>query len=190
MKRTLLAAAMILGPAQAAQANQFEPAMRDYVEAEVLQWVTDPVLISALRGQNRRHAGLTQTQIDDLDRQWRAEVGKPEQPTIAGVTGTEAADFLRQRQDASAGLIAEIFVMDEHGLNVASSTTTSDYWQGDEAKFTESFGVGAGAMHVSEVEFDESTQSYLGQVSVPISDPDDGRVIGAITIGLNAEMLF
>lgn len=80
--------------------------------------------------------------------------------------------------------------MDAHGLNVAASGTTSDYWQGDEAKFTETYSRGAGAIHVGDVEFDESASGYLGQVSAPIVDPATNTVIGAITVGLNAEMLF
>jgi hypothetical protein len=80
--------------------------------------------------------------------------------------------------------------MDARGLNVAASTPTSDYWQGDEAKFTDTYSQGPGAIHVGDVEFDESTQSYQGQVSIVVVDPDTGNPIGAITVGLNAEALM
>ncbi|WP_375691127.1 hypothetical protein [Pseudooceanicola sp. LIPI14-2-Ac024] len=189
MKPLLLAPALLLSTG-AALANDFEPSMRGYVESEVLTWIADPVLVEAIRAQNRRHASLTPQDIDMMDQRWRAEVGQSVRPTIDGVVTGDAADFLRQRQMASAGVIAEVFVMDDHGLNVAASGATSDYWQGDEEKFTGSFGKPAGTMVVGDVEFDESTQSYQGQVSVPIHDPDTGAPIGAITIGLNAEMLF
>ena len=79
--------------------------------------------------------------------------------------------------------------MDQRGLNVAASHATSDYWQGDEAKFTQSFGLGAGAIHCGDIEFDESSQTYQGQVSVSIVDPETQAVIGAITFGLNADAL-
>ena len=42
-------------------------------------------------------------------------------------------------------------------------------------------------MHVSEIEFDESSQSYQMQVSVPLFDPASGVAVGAATFGLNAE---
>jgi len=48
---------------------------------------------------------------------------------------------------------------------------TSDYWQGDEAKFTESFKGGSGAVHIGDVEFDQSAQAYLVQISVPVMPP-------------------
>lgn len=173
-----------------ASANEFAPVMRGYVEKEVMRWVADPVLVDAIRAQNRANADITDARIGDLDARWQAEVGAASQPTITAVLEKPASAFLRDRVKGSAGVIAEVFVMDAHGLNVATSGVTSDMWQGDEAKFQETFLMGAGAMHVGELEFDESTQSYLGQVSLSIADPDSGAVIGAISIGLNAEMLF
>ncbi|MGH1425594.1 MAG: hypothetical protein ACRBBU_12755 [Pseudooceanicola sp.] len=189
MKQMMCATALICA-APMAMANDYEPSMRGYLQKEVTTWINAPVLIEAIRAQNIRFKNMSPSDIDRLDKKWRAEIGSAQHPTIDGVISNAAADFLRARQAAAAGVISEIFVMDHLGLNVAASDTTSDYWQGDEAKFQQSFGVGRDAIHVGEVEFDESTQSYLGQISMSISDPDTGVLIGAITIGLNAEMLF
>jgi hypothetical protein len=79
--------------------------------------------------------------------------------------------------------------MDNKGLNVAQSDVTSDYWQGDEAKWKKSFLAGPDGLFIDEVEFDESTQTYQAQVSVSIADPDSGEAIGAITVGVNVELL-
>ena len=49
---------------------------------------------------------------------------------------------------------------------------------------------GAGATHLSEVEFDESTQTYQGQISVTVTDPATGTPIGALTVGVDAEALM
>jgi len=188
-KPLLVAAALMAAPAVAGT-GEFAPAMQDYVETNAMGWVTDPVLVDAIRAQNERFASLSPDDILRMDAIWQAEVGQPDTPTIAPVVTGPTADFLRARIGESAGVISEVFIVDNHGLNVAASGTTSDYWQGDETKFTESYGRGAGAIHVGDVEFDESTQAYLGQVSIAISDPETGQPIGAITIGLNAEMLF
>jgi hypothetical protein len=51
---------------------------------------------------------------------------------------------------------------------------TSDMWQGDEEKFTETYSIGPGAVHFSEVELDESTQRYQAQISLTIVDPETG----------------
>lgn len=78
-----------------------------------------------------------------------------------------------------------MFVMDNLGANVCMSDKTSDHWQGDEPKFTESYKGGQGAVHIGDVIFDDSTQAYLVQVSVPVTD--GGTVIGAITIGVDVD---
>ena len=79
--------------------------------------------------------------------------------------------------------------MDNRGLNVGQSDMTSDYWQGDEAKFKKSFGVGPGALFIDEIEKDVSTQTFQSQLSMPVVDGATGEVIGAITVGINVEHL-
>ena len=97
-----------------------------------------------------------------------------------------------EEQLATAGFINEIFVMDMKGLNVAQSAVTSDYWQGDEDKFQLSYGdgTGAGAVHISEVEFDDSTGVFQSQVSLPVRDLATGDLLGAITFGVNVQSLL
>ena len=73
-------------------------------------------------------------------------------------------------------------------LNVAQSTVTSDYWQGDEDKFTLSFGAGADAVFLGEIEQDESTQAYQSQISITVTDAA-GQPIGSITAGVDLSML-
>ena len=98
--------------------------------------------------------------------------------------------MLRDRIAEYNGQITEIFVMDSVGLNVAASDITSDFWQGDEAKFTETYGRGPGSIHISDIELDESTQRYQGQISVTIVDPSNGLAVGAMTIGVDADSLM
>ena len=88
--------------------------------------------------------------------------------------------------ERSEGRITEIILMDSRGMNVAVSDITSDFWQGDEAKYQETYLVGADAVHVGEVELDESSQTYQAQVSFVVTDPQTGESIGAVTVGLNA----
>ncbi|MDP2081642.1 MAG: PDC sensor domain-containing protein [Pseudotabrizicola sp.] len=162
---------------------------RAYAAQARTTWAADPVILAAVQDQNLRHAALTQSDIDALDKAWMSELGKPVQPVINSVLTTVSSDMLRAQVEQASGLITEVFVMDALGLNVASSGITSDYWQGDEAKFTETYPKGADAIHVSDVNFDESTQIYQVQVSFTLTDPADGTVIGAVTVGLNAEHL-
>ncbi len=178
---------LILGLAAAqASANEFAEPLAELASNELAAWVTDPAIIAAVRAQNELHAGLTQADIDALDLRWRAEAGAPAD-LIAPILANALSEMLRARKEAGAGLYGEIFVMDNHGLNVGQSDVTSDYWQGDEDKWQ--VPQATGGVHISDVEFDESAQTYLSQVSLPIVDPDSGAFIGAITVGVIVEAL-
>jgi hypothetical protein len=173
-----------------AAANDYMPAIESFLAAEIAPWRTDPRLAEAIMAQNAMTGGYSQADIDRLDAAWRAEVGSADSALIAGVLDHAASAVLRDWVAASDGAITEVFVMDAMGLNVAASAVTSDYWQGDEEKHSETYAKGPDAVHISEIEFDESTQSYQAQVSVPIVDPASGQVVGAMTVGLNADRLF
>lgn len=188
--RTLLSAAIVTASTAMAHANDFAPAMESYLEQEIRAWAMSEQLIVAITAQNLMTADYDQAMIDQLDTQWRAEVGTSDTPTISPVLANSAADFLRQQVEASEGRITEVFIMDARGLNVAASAVTSDYWQGDEAKFSETYGQGSAGVHLGEIEFDDSTETYQGQISLTIIDPATGKAIGAMTVGVDAEALM
>lgn len=172
-----------------ASANEFAEKLKTLAKTEVAGFIGSQPIIEAVKAQNAETAGYDQAKIDALDKQWRAEVGASDQPLISATLSKAASKYLQQIKENGAGLYTEIFVMDAKGLNVAQSDATSDYWQGDEAKWQETFLKGKDGLHISDVEQDESTQTYQSQLSVPIVDPADGSVIGAVTVGVNVEML-
>jgi hypothetical protein len=190
MFRTVILSAPLVVAASLAQAVDAPPAMRAFVESNVMSWANSAQVIDAVNAQNVQTAGSSEAQILEWDSAWRSQVGQAEQPLISEVMGRDLSQFLSEQVAASDGRITEIFVMDALGLNVAASDVTSDYWQGDEDKFIKTFGMGADAVFVDAVEFDESAQAYQGQISFSLTDPETGEVVGAMTIGLNAEAFF
>jgi len=172
------------------QEDVYRVPLRAYAEEHLAGWLTNPELIQAIKEQNARHASLTQADVDALDLQWRAERKQEDKPLIADLLGRPSSEWLRAKQAETARFVTEVFAMDNLGLNVAQSDATSDYWQGDEAKWQKTYGNGSGDMHISEVEFDESTGSYQSQVSMVIRDPQTGEMIGAITFGVNVQSLL
>lgn len=177
------------GVGQALAEDDYAVAARAYVEEHVVPLLSDPLVIDAINAQNTKYAGLQQADIDALDKKWRAEVDAADKPLINETLSAPLSKFLKEQQEKSGGAITELFVTDNKGLNVGQSETTSDYWQGDEAKWQKTFKVGPGTIFVDEVEKDESTQQLQTQVSATISDPKTGAAIGAITVGLNVEGL-
>jgi hypothetical protein len=183
----LLTAATLVLPFTAT-ANEFEPQIRSLIEDEVRPWLKDAAVVDAVAAQNERHASLDPDRVAKLDEQWVAEAREGEGPLVDKVMGNALSDFLSTKKSELGGRVSEVFVMDNKGLNVGASNLTSDYYQGDEAKWQESYGTGR--MHIGEVEFDDSAEAFLSQVSLPIEDPSSGEAIGAITLGVNVEELF
>lgn len=163
--------------------------MTDFAESTVKQWIANDTVIRAVQAQNAKHAGLSQGDIDNMDKDWRAQTDAGSKPMIDAVLGNALSAYLRDQKDSTQGLVTEVFVMDNRGLNVGQSDVTSDYWQGDEAKWQKTYSAGPDAIFVDEVEMDESTQTFQSQLSMSIIDPASGEVIGAITVGVNVDAL-
>ncbi len=189
MKKRLIALALAALPATGF-ANEFAPAMESYLDRNVMPWATNPVLLDALRAQNAANAAVDQARIDELDAAWQGEIGTGATPTIDPILSNAAADFLRQQVEASGGAMTEVILMDSHGLNVAVSHVTSDMWQGDEEKFTQTYAAGPDGRHFGEIEKDESTGRYQSQISFTVVDPDSGEPLGAMTVAVDAESLL
>ncbi|MGO1121006.1 hypothetical protein ACTL6U_20060 [Rhodovibrionaceae bacterium A322] len=185
-----MAAFAFLGLSSVAQAQDEHVApVTEFLKGEVAGWVSDPVVVEAIKAQNAKNADLSEADVVALDNTWRAETDSSDQPLISAVLGNDLSQFLSAKKEAAGGMVTEVFVMDNKGLNVGQSDVTSDYWQGDEGKWQKTFQAGPDAVFVDEVELDESTQTFQTQGSMSIVDPATGEVIGAITVGLDAEAL-
>ncbi|WP_420429885.1 hypothetical protein [Kordiimonas sp.] len=156
----------------------------DETLGEVRSWLLVPVVFMTLEAQNRRYANLSQANINSLDSQWRAEREADNQPLIAATLNNPLSTYLTQVQAASAGLFTEIFVIDAQGLNAGQSAITSDFWQGDEAKFQKTFDVGAGAIFIDEAELHEASGTWRAQANMTLQS-DRGQPIGAVTVEIN-----
>ena len=168
-------------------AGGLTPELKEKFSSQVKEIAQNPAVIAAVKSQNTVHAGLSQDDILALDKKWRAEVTAANQPTVEKVLKNSTSDELRRVKNARGGAITEIFVTDNKGLNVAASDVTSDYYQGDEAKFTEVFNKTADTVHFGDVEEDESTQTFQVQVSANVTE--NGQKIGTVTVGLSADEL-
>lgn len=184
------AAALALGAlAGPAAANDYAPQIMSTYESQIKPWLSDPAVVEAIKAQNEQHAGLSDADIEGLDQQWRSEAKSGSGPLIDKVLSAALSKYLADKKGAIGGVITEMFIMDSRGLNVGQSDVTSDYMQGDEAKWQKTYGAGPDAVFVDEVEFDDSTESFQSQVSGTVVDPATGEAIGAITIGINIEEL-
>ncbi len=189
VRNTTFAVLMLAAASTTASANDFAPQITKLLNEQIKPWLSDPAIVDAVKAQNLKTASLTDADIDKLDKQWRAEAKAGGGPLVQEVAAAPLSDFLKGKEAAAGGLISELFVMDANGLNVGMSDVTSDYMQGDEAKWQKTYQVGPDAVFIDDVEFDESSKAFQSQVSATVVDPATGKAIGAITIGINVEKL-
>ena len=185
---TVLAGALFTFPAVAVESHV--ELMTRFAQETARAWIVDPEIIAAIKAQNARNANINQSQIDKLDKQWRAQTKSSARPLIDQVLSTALSTKLLDVKNRARGMITELFVMDNKGLNVGQSDATSDYWQGDEDKWQKTYLAGPGAMFIDEIEMDESTQTFQSQLSLSIADPATGQVIGAVTVGVDVDQLL
>jgi len=121
---------------------------------------------------------LSLTKVKQLDSQWRQ--GK-QQALIAQLQSNDISKFLQRRIESSQ-LYLEAFICDDTGAIVGLFPKTTNYWQGDETKFTNSFEKGIGRVFLGPLIFDESTKTYATHISVPIRSWN--KTIGVLIVGL------
>ncbi len=177
---------LVAGTQSSAQAGGHEAKIKAYLDQHVASWLASAELQQAVYQQNLDHKGLTDADISVLDQRWRAEKSVGGGSLMSSKMSGDLAAFLRGIKAASGGVITEIFVMDEKGLNVAQTDPTGDYMQGDEAKWKKTFGVGPNAILIGDVEQDGGLN--VSQASLTISR-ENGFTLGAVTIGINVDAL-
>ena len=141
----------------------------------------NPVFVTAVRDQNADNMSLST--IRQLDAQWQSDGGS----TLKRRLQQNQAGRLLRRYVKENNTFTEAFLTDNQGANVAAYPPTSDYWQGDEDKWTLSFNQGDGQTHVGPIEEDASTQRTLVQISAPVYD--QGETIGVLIVGIDITYL-
>lgn len=160
-----------------------------FLQGKVREWMANPIVVDAVRAQNQKHGVLTIVEINRLDNEWKTEAPKGAGALISAVADNEVSEYLRNVKDSNAAVITELFVMDNRGLNVGVADLTSDYWQGDEAKWQQTYSVGPTGLFIDKPKFDESSGATQVQGSMTLVDPKTQEAIGAVTVGVNVKAL-
>jgi uncharacterized protein YdbL (DUF1318 family) len=142
-----------------------------------------PNIIRAVESQNNQK--LTLAQIKQRDELW-VDANGAGNSLIREITRNNIAKYLQRRVENNAA-IDEVFITDNQGANVAAYPPTSDYWQGDEGKWTSSFNEGNGQIFIGPLEQDASTNKTQVQISAPIIS--NNSTIGVLVMGVSVDYL-
>src|SRR5262245_9598747 len=143
---------------------------------QVVGWASTDRLVRDAQQQSSQPLG--RERIRQIDAAWQR--GEDPEGLATSLGSNACADALRALIGTNHGF-GEAFVTDSRGALVCMSRRTSDYWQGDEAKWTRSWAGGTGAVFVSKVSHDDSTGLDLMHISVPIRA--GGGLVGVLTVG-------
>ncbi|VXD02129.1 conserved exported hypothetical protein [Pseudomonas sp. 8Z] len=164
----------------------------DYLQQLVTQhlrrWAYHADVISALRQANARSTSAAK--IHELDRQWMRERLLEDKPLIRSLLQAAPSHLLANVARQYHLLFNELFLSDQSGQLVALSEITSDYWQADENDYQQAKRLAPGQIYIGDIEYDGSTQSFQSKVSAPLHDPENGRFLGVLTLGINIETAF
>jgi len=138
----------------------------------------DPAIHAAVVASNA--VAETPEQIRRKDAFW---IANPRDPLRQTIVRAPCSDKVRELVKADV-VVVEAFVMNDRGTLVCSINETSDYWQGDEAKWQKTYVDGKDAF-VEEPAFDVSSGKYAIQVSVPVFEA--AKRIGAVTLTLKLQ---
>lgn len=105
-------------------------------------------------------------------------------------------EYLRNRislsmQDTAhvRSAVSEIFITDKYGGLVASSGKTTDFYQADEDWWKAAYNNGKGDVFVGDIEFDDSSGSWIMPIAVPMVG-DNQEVVGILRYGISITRLF
>ncbi len=145
-------------------------------------WGFVPEILEAVQERNANQVPTETIRAIDLDWIYATRETSRMRSLMSNPCGEKLKEFV-----AGNSSYREAMVMDDLGALVCMSSRTSDYWQGDEAKWTQAFKEGSGAVFIGEPAFDESVAAVVVQISVPILH--EKRAIGVITVGLDYKAL-
>jgi len=159
------------------------PQVKTFIKEKLIPLCTNSVFVAETAAHNAK--GMTLDAIRSLDKEWIE--AEDELAIHAELMENDCAREIKKITD-EIPMIGETFVMDNQGANVGQNALTSDYWQGDEAKWEGAYKDGEGGIVVGRAKLDRSTGQVDQKISIPIID-DSGKVIGAACFGIDPNRL-
>ncbi|WP_262501206.1 cache domain-containing protein [Pseudoalteromonas sp. FUC4] len=160
-----------------------EKQMLDRLYSSAKTLLNLPSLIEQVQISNE--APLSEPEIKKRDQLWIKESKHVEHADGLAMPDLPLSKVLKKWQSQFKGIVTELILTDSQGKNIAISKLTSDYWQGDENKFTKIFKQPKD-YHFDSVTYDASTHHFQVQLSFPVLD-DNNSHIGVLILGVDVE---
>ena len=129
-----------------------------------------------------------QEYIDEQNNEWISAEKGTTTPLIEELLNNKLSEELREKigfhkNKHGYNVFGEVFVTNKYGVNTALTEKTSDYRQDDELWWAKAKADG---LHVSDVEYDESSGIYSTAIAIRSND-NEGNFNGVVKVVLNIE---
>lgn len=155
--------------------------VKQFMKDVLLQYTTNALLVAEIEKQNAKKIPFSE--IEKMDKAWID--AEDEIPLMTEMMGNACAKEVEKIVSKHKAL-GETFVMDNQGANVGQNDVTSDYFQGDEPKWEDTYK--KHGVWVGKDRLDKSTYTKLQHVSFPIIN-QNGEIVGAICFGIKTKAL-
>ncbi|WP_404401245.1 hypothetical protein [Pelagibacterium halotolerans] len=194
-----LSGATLLGCTALPAVAQTPPELNESIVASQLRALANsqlrrishvPLILDAVKLQNRKTGAYSRDLIERLNGDWRREVYNMNRRTlIPAVMETPASYFLARAKELSGGLYTELILLDARGLTVALSELSALYWHGERARWREPYEGGLHGLWIGPYELNKATGVWQRQVSITVSDPSSLYPLGVLCAGVAVEKL-
>ena len=176
----------IIAQTDAAVASQF---IRDRI-IDVSAIGGDPDIVDAVTAANRAYGGISEeaiaARIQKIEGQWAT----PNTDFLVKDMMSSRASRWLQRQRTLNRRLLKIIVADENGAAVAATEKPLHYIEADQEHWQAVYAGGKGAVNVTDVRYDERTQSDYVQIAVPVLEEGSGRFVGIVSALVDISGLF
>lgn len=175
-------------PSCATQEELLDPSQRIEVEKygkKVYEEVVKSETLALLFAQKSEIENPDYKTIAKLEAEWL----KPKSKLVDKILERELSKELKNKIMGRFHFIKEAILFDASGGLVAASGMTSDYYQGDELKHSETFAKGQD-LFFDRLRFDESTKKFLVQITMMIKAPTKVQKNLALTVGIDVSALL
>lgn len=170
--------------------DMLDAPVRSYAARELSRWLTDPVIIAAIRAHNIETENMSHEDLYAQNAQWQAELAAGSGPLLDKVLSNPASDLLKEMKAATSNMVTEVFIMDLRGANVAESEPTTAYWHLEEDRYQVVSSSRADTIYISDVHLEPGGEVFQAEVALPINDPETGERIGIASFGINVQSMF
>ena len=150
----------------------------------------NPTIVDAVKAANHQYAGMSEEAITVRNQRIEGEWDTPNADSLLKDMMSSRASRWLQRQRSLNRRLLKIIVTDENGTAVAATGKPVHYLEADQQRWQAVYASGKGAVNVTEVRYDASTQSDYVDIAVPILEEDSDRFIGVVSALVDVSGLF